>query len=106
MRYKILNQNEAYFLTLTVVDWIDLFTRPALKDISNSLRLWQHDNHPIEVYSPKVIRQKLVYIHLNPVVDKIVALPEHYLYSSASNYLSGEGILNVDILEDFPFNIK
>lgn len=26
-RYKIANQQGTYFLTLTVVDWIDLFTR-------------------------------------------------------------------------------
>ena len=26
-RYKIANQNATYFLTLTVVDWVDLFTR-------------------------------------------------------------------------------
>jgi REP element-mobilizing transposase RayT len=26
-RYKIANQNATYFLTLTVIDWVDLFTR-------------------------------------------------------------------------------
>lgn len=26
-RYKIVNQNEIHFLTLTVIDWIDLFSR-------------------------------------------------------------------------------
>jgi hypothetical protein len=26
-RYRIGNQNDIYFLTITVVDWVDLFTR-------------------------------------------------------------------------------
>ena len=32
-RYKIENQNDTYFLTFTVIDWIDLFTRKEYKDI-------------------------------------------------------------------------
>ena len=63
-------------------------------------QVWQGDNHPIALYSPKVIRQKLGYIHLNPVEAKIVARPEHYLMSSASNYKNGEGLLDVLIMED------
>ena len=33
MRYKIEDQNGLYFLTMTIVEWIDLFTRPVYKDI-------------------------------------------------------------------------
>ena len=149
MRYKILDQNGLNYLTLTIVEWIDLFTRPVYhqiiidslkycqmhkqlkvhafvimpshlhlilstpsetglssilrsfksftaKQISKYLKdkqqpesrrewllnhfafnarkskthseykIWQRDNHPIVLYSPKVIRQKLNYIHLNP----------------------------------------
>ena len=33
MRYKILDQNGLNYLTLTIVEWIDLFTRPVYKDI-------------------------------------------------------------------------
>ncbi|MCB9325992.1 MAG: transposase [Lewinellaceae bacterium] len=183
MRYKILDQNGLNFLTLTVVEWIDLFTRPVYCNIvldslrfcqekkglllfsyvimSNHLHLivrtenktglsrvlqsfktytsnqfldylhdpknpesrrewllnhfafnarknstnshhnlWQGDNHPIALYSPKVIRQKLDYIHLNPVRSGVVSFPEHYRYSSASNYFSGKGLLDVIIFED------
>jgi putative transposase len=32
-KYSIKNKEGSYFLTLTVVAWIDLFTRPSLKDI-------------------------------------------------------------------------
>lgn len=63
-------------------------------------QVWEHDNHPIALYTPKVIRQKLNYIHLNPVKAKIVAEPGHYLYSSASNYLGQGEILEVELLDD------
>ena len=169
MRYKISDQKGLNFITITVVDWIDLFARKILSEIiitsiahcrnkkglkifgyvimssnvhlivraseeqelsaiirdfksytarkiiqflkdkvsresrkewlldhfqyaakldgkNRNYKVWQIGNRPIELYTPKVIRQKLDYIHHNPVVGDIVSLPEHYLYSSASNY--------------------
>ena len=64
-------------------------------------QFWQESNHPIELFSPKVIMQKLNYIHRNPVVAGIVRRPEHYIYSSASNYVYGRGLLEVEIIEPF-----
>ena len=32
-RYYITNQHQTYFITCTVVEWIDLFTRPVYKKI-------------------------------------------------------------------------
>ncbi|KAA3641370.1 MAG: transposase [Bacteroidetes bacterium] len=183
MRYKILDQNGMNFLTMTIVEWIDLFTRPVYSNIVlDSLRfcqekkglvvfayvimpshlhlivrtdnsiglsriiqsfktytsnqfldyindwkkpesrrkwllnhfafnarknrtnskhnLWVGDNHPIALYTPKVIRTKLNYIHNNPVEAEVVNKPEHYRFSSASNYVSGNGVLDVTIIED------
>jgi len=38
-KYKIHNQKSVHFLTLTVVGWIDIFTRAAYRDILiNSLK--------------------------------------------------------------------
>ncbi len=189
MRYKILDQKGLNFITITVVDWIDLFTRKILseliitslahcrnkkglkifgyvimsshihlivraaeeQELSTIIRdfksytarqiiqflkdkesresrkewllshfhnaalldgkdrkhkVWQNGNRPIELYTPKVIRQKLDYIHRNPVVAGMVRLPEHYLHSSASNYqkahLQGQQTnckLEIDLLE-------
>ena len=48
--------------------------------------VWEPGSHPIHLWSKKVILQKLNYIHRNPVAAGMVELPEHYLYSSASNY--------------------
>lgn len=46
-------------------------------------QFWQHDNHPVVLYSPEVIKQKENYIHNNPVRAGIVSEPEHYYYCSA-----------------------
>lgn len=56
-------------------------------------QVWESGNHPIDLYIPRVIRQKLRYVHYNPVEDKIVAKPKKYLYSSAANYHDKKGIL-------------
>jgi len=39
------------------------------------------------------------YSHQNPVRAGIVSEPHHYLYSSASNYRDGNGILSVTIID-------
>jgi hypothetical protein len=42
---------------------------------------------------------KLDYIHLNPVRAGIVEKASHYSYSSASNYVNNEGVIEVEIVE-------
>ncbi|WP_418637457.1 REP-associated tyrosine transposase [Winogradskyella sp.] len=49
-------------------------------------KVWQDGYHAEHVYSNKFIKQKLEYIHQNPVVEKIVANAEDYIFSSARNY--------------------
>ncbi len=39
---------------------------------------------------------KLKYIHLNPIRAGIVEKVQHYIYSSASNYLTGKRLLEVE----------
>ena len=66
-------------------------------------QMWIQDNHPIELVSPKVIWQRVEYIHNNPVRAKWVESPEDYLYSSARNYAfdNRNCLLEVDLLEPF-----
>ena len=68
-------------------------------------QFWQTDNHPIDLYKASVIQQKLNYIHNNPIRANWVGMAQHYIYSSASNYLEeGRGILKVEALDEFyPF---
>ena len=50
------------------------------------VKVWQDGYHPEIILSNKFFFQKLNYIHTNPVVAGLVALPEDYYYSSARNY--------------------
>ncbi len=174
-KYKIYDQSQAYYLTFTVVKWVDVFSRKIYKDIvieslkhcqknkglnifayvimTNHMHLlvysekgdlshivcdfkkftskriiktiqtepesrkdwmlnlfsfeatknsrnkdyqfWIQDNHPVEIFSNKFIKQKVEYIHNNPVRAGIVENPWDYLYSSARNYADMESLLDV-----------
>ena len=174
--YKIRDQTLPHFITATVVDWVDVFTRKNYRDIviecldfcirekgmvlygyvimsnhihmvvqsnngelSNLIRdfkkftatkilekiqsepesrrewilerfklaaeshtrnknyqFWKYGNHPEEIYSNTFMWSKLDYIHLNPVRAGIVEKASHYIYSSASNYVSDNGLLKIE----------
>jgi putative transposase len=66
---------------------LDIFRRNAQSTYRNeSFQVWQHGSHPFFLYSEKVFRQKIFYIHMNPVTAGIVRTSWEYVYSSAANY--------------------
>ena len=56
------------------------------------------NNHPEAIYTQNFFDTKLNYIHQNPVRAGIVSSPEHYIYSSATNYPDNIGLLEMDFL--------
>ncbi len=175
-KYKIYNQSKAYYLTFTVVGWIDVFSRKVYREIlieslkycqqnkglniyayvimtnhihllvncvnenlsqvvgdfkkitskkiieaiqqenesrrewmlnlfsfeaskhtrNKNYQFWTHDNHPIEIFSNKFIKQKVEYIQNNPVRAAIVDKPEDYIYSSARNYADMDNLMDIN----------
>ncbi len=69
---------------------------------NKNYQVWQSGNHAEEIYSEKFLWSKLDYIHLNPVRVGIVGSASEYLYSNASNYINGTGILDEVTLADNP----
>lgn len=61
---------------------------------NKTYKFWQTGNHAIELFSEKFVWNKINYIHNNPVEEGFVTQPEHWKYSSASNYWNEEGVLN------------
>ncbi|HEY5823668.1 MAG TPA: transposase [Cyclobacteriaceae bacterium] len=178
-KYKIRDPDAMYFVTMTVVGWVDLFTRPELAHvIINSLRhcqrekgliihswcimpshlhmiisstsdlsavlrdfkkftskelvktiqnihesrrgwildlfsevadglnrtryykVWQDGNHPIQLLNLAMTKQKMDYIHNNPVAAEIVDEPGEYLFSSARDYYTKKkGYLQLVLIE-------
>ncbi|WP_440810939.1 REP-associated tyrosine transposase [Pseudomonas syringae] len=169
-RYTITEPEKPHFLTCTVVEWLPLFTRPALVDIllnawryqqahqglqlfgyvvmENHLhfvaqapaldkcvssfksftarqivetlekskaestlqrlrfvkrihktdrvyQVWQEGTHAELVWNEKVMRQKLDYIHHNPVKRGYVDVGEHWRYSSARDYEGQRGLIDI-----------
>jgi putative transposase len=58
-------------------------------------RLWDEGTHPQEIQDEAMMRQKLEYIHDNPVRRGYVDDPVHWRYSSARNYAALPGLLPV-----------
>jgi REP element-mobilizing transposase RayT len=74
-----------------------MFERAGKKNSNVSKnQLWQQHNKPIELWSGKVIKQKIDYIHMNPVEQGFVTNPIDWKYSSARNYADDETILKID----------
>ena len=178
-KYKAITTEDAYFITITVVDWIDVFTRLSQKKViidalrycqqnkgleiyayvimsshihllckgtdafilsdiirdfkkftskkiirtiieepesrrewllnsfekacahlkrNQEYKIWQDGYHAEHIYSNSFIKQKISYIHNNPVEELIVSSPEHYYFSSARNYAEMENDLDVILL--------
>jgi len=168
-RYTITEPQSPHFITLTVLHWIPVFTRPETVDILlDSLRylmaegltvysyvilenhchlvvqstaldrdiarfksytakqliswlhknhvrqileqlafykkahkkdrvyqFWQEGVHPELIQNDEMMRQKIAYIHHNPVKRGYVEEAVHWRYSSARNYDRQEGLLEV-----------
>jgi putative transposase len=58
-------------------------------------QLWQEGSHPQQIQNEEMMRQKLEYIHLNPVKRGYVDEAIHWRYSSARNYAGMPGLLPV-----------
>jgi REP element-mobilizing transposase RayT len=83
-------------------DWLLEQFKKAADQTSNvnKFQFWRHDNKPIELWSNKVIAEKINYIHNNPVAEGLIYRPEDYDYSSARDYSGEKGLLNDVIVVD------
>ena len=76
-----------------------MFKRAGAKS-SNAQQnqFWQHNNRPVELWSPDVIEQKAEYLHNNPVAAGFVSEAWHWNYSSAIDYSGGKGLIEINQL--------
>ncbi len=63
--------------------------------VDSQYQVWQEGNHPQEIQNEEIMRQKLEYMHYNPVKRGFVDDPVHWRYSSARNYAGMEGLIDV-----------
>ena len=64
-----------------------MFIRAGKRNSNNKdFQFWQQDNHPIELNTAEMLKQRLDYLHQNPVRAGIVYEPQDYVYSSGIDY--------------------
>lgn len=170
-RYRFVGNDAPYFLTMTVNNWLPIFTRPETVDVvfdgwrylqshrgflihgyvilenhlhlvarspdipkdvqsfksysakrllevleahraerllrmlalfkrryktDSTYQVWEEGSHPQRIEHEVVMRQKLDYIHYNPVKRGYVDHPEHWRWSSARDYAGASGLIEVD----------
>lgn len=60
-------------------------------------QFWQEGVHAEMVFSEAIMREKLDYIHHNPVKRGYVDKAEHWRYSSARSYEGQTGLIDIDV---------
>ena len=50
-QYRVRNPDEIYFVTFTIVDWVDVFTRPAYKQLIIDSLIYCQQQKGLEVYA-------------------------------------------------------
>jgi len=62
-------------------------------------QVWQEGSHPQAIVGENMLRNKMEYIHFNPVRRGYVEYPEHWKYSSARNYYNEDhSVITVDCI--------
>ena len=77
-----------------------MFERAGKRNSNNTdFQFWQEGYHPVELSTPAMLRQRLNYLHENPVRAGIVFEPQDYVYSSGIDYYTGrKGKIAVELL--------
>ncbi len=77
----------------TVLDQLAFFKLEHKKD--RPYQFWQEGSHPQRITTEEILRQKIDYIHFNPVRRGYVDVPEPWKYSSARDYAGQIGLLPI-----------
>jgi putative transposase len=75
------------------IQWLTVFRearQAGRAQVRSQYQVWQEGSHPEAIYSPAFARQKLEYIHNNPVKAGLASTAVEWAYSSAGAYLLGE----------------
>jgi REP element-mobilizing transposase RayT len=94
---KALQKEVLEFMGESRKEWMLWMFRQAGLRNSNVkiMQLWQQESHPIELCCPVVLKQKMEYIHMNPVLAGFVEEAHYWKHSSAIDYNGGKGMLKL-----------
>ncbi len=80
-----------------IANWISVFEQAGLETGRSDNKVWQDSFWDENVYTERFLRQKLNYIHRNPLRSGLVERSGDYPYSSYRNYeLDEEWLIEID----------
>ena len=82
----------------TILEQMEFYKKAHKTD--RELQFWQEGVHPEVIQGDDMMRQKLEYMHNNPVKRGYVDEPEDWRYSSARNYVGRDDAL-LDVCKDW-----
>jgi len=77
----------------TILEQLAFYKKAHKTD--QAYQFWQEGVHPEWIQNEEMMKQKIAYIHRNPVEWGYVDQTEHWRYSSARNYQAMDGLLEV-----------
>ncbi|MCF6251542.1 MAG: transposase [Methylococcaceae bacterium] len=108
LQSKALDRDIARYKSYTAKQMIQYLSEHKIKQILEQLafykkahkndrayQFWQEGVHPELIQGDEIMRQKVDYIHQNPVKRGYVDKAEYWRYSSARDYLGKSGLLEV-----------
>ena len=87
---KLLQQNNAQILLKQLA-----YHKKAHRTES-TYQIWEEGFHPKLIQSDSMMKEKIDYIHHNPVKRGYIEDATHWRYSSAKDYMGIEGLLKVE----------
>lgn len=79
-------------------EWVNALERAGQVASRAEHKVWQDNFWEEMAFTERFLRQKLNYVHMNPVRAGLVGEPQDYPYSSARNYdLDDQTLLEVDM---------
>ncbi|CAM1340659.1 REP-associated tyrosine transposase [Tenacibaculum amylolyticum] len=78
-------------------EWMLHYFKESCKNLKRNqeYKVWQDGYHAEILFSNSFLKEKINYIHNNPVKDKVVKFAEDYIFSSARNYADLDNELDI-----------
>ena len=77
--------------------WVSAFQQAGQETKRSKNKVWQDSYWDVNVYTERFLRQKLNYVHRNPVRAGLAKEPGAYAYSSYRNYvLDDQQLIEID----------
>ena len=87
---KLLQEKQVY----TILEQLSLYKKAH--KTHTTYQVWQEGSQPKLIQNDSMMREKITYIHNNPIKRGYVDEASHWRYSSARNYEGKDGLIEIE----------